>query len=127
VQIASMDDEDEMSVYRTMLSVLKILPHLDAETQQKVIRLVEEWGPKLECAETGATLVDDATIRAIVAEQRHGVSQGGMVAQSSPKQVHRGTGWQSPPKPEDRTRQFAVFDAMVDHMVGSANDTSKLR
>jgi len=89
--------------------------------------LVEEWGPKLECAETGATLVDDATIRAIVAEQRHGVSQGGMVAQSSPKQVHRGTGWQSPPKPEDRTRQFAVFDAMVDHMVGSANDTSKLR
>ena len=50
-----------------------------------------------------------------------------MVAQSPPKSVVRGTGWQSPPKPEDRSRQFAMFDAMVDHMVGSANDTSKLR
>ena len=36
VQIASMDDEDEMSVYRTMLSVLKILPHLDAEAEARM-------------------------------------------------------------------------------------------
>jgi len=27
--------------------------------------------------------------------------------------VVRGTGWQEPPKHEDRSRQFAVFDAMV--------------
>src|SRR6516165_4917789 len=117
-----------MSVYRTMLSVIRIMPHLDAETQQQIIRLVEEWGPKIECAESGATLVDDSTIRAIVAEQRHGVSQAGAIPQSGPRgPVVRGTGWQGPPKPEDRTRQFAVFDAMVDHMVGSVNDTSKLR
>lgn len=60
-----------MSVYRTMLSVIRIMPHLDHETQQRVIRLMEEWGPKIECAETGTTLVDDATIRAIVSEQRY--------------------------------------------------------
>ena len=115
-----------MSVYRTMLSVMRILPHLDAETQQQVIRLVEEWGAKIECAESGSTLVDDATIRAIVAEQRLSAPSS-MAKQGPSKPVVRGTGWQSPPKPEDRSRQFAVFDAMVDHMVGSANDTSKLR
>lgn len=115
-----------MSVYRTMLSVMRILPHLDAKTQQQVIRLVEEWGSKIECAETGTTLVDDATIRAIVAEQRL-TAPSSMVAQGPSQPVVRGTGWQSPPKPQDRTNDFRMFDAMVDHMVGSANDTSKLR
>jgi len=116
-----------MSVYRTMLSVIRIMPHLDPEAQQRVIRLLEEWGPKLECAETGRTLVDDATIRAIVAEQRPSAPASMVTQQAPPRPVIRGTGWQSPPKPEDRSRQFAMFDAMVDHMVGSANDTSKLR
>ena len=115
-----------MSVYRTMLSVIRIMPHLDPEAQQRAIRLLEEWGPKLECAETGGTLVDDATIRAIVAEQRL-TAPSSMARQSPPQPVIRGTGWQSPPKPEDRSRQFAMFDAMVDGMVGGANDTSKLR
>jgi hypothetical protein len=31
------------------------------------------------------------------------------------------------PRAEDRSRQFAVFDQMVDAMVGGPNDTSKLR
>jgi len=64
-------------------------------------------------------------MRAIVEEQRH-VSQPGWLKQSEPTgEVIRGTGWASPPKVEDRTNQFRIFDAMVDHMVGGPNEPVK--
>jgi len=102
------------------------MPHLDPEKQQAVIRVLEEAGPKIEVAEAGVTLVDDKVIRAIVAEQRHGVSQGGVIPQKGPSQpVVKGTGWQGKPKPEDRTNQFRIFDAMVAAQVGGPNEPVK--
>jgi|SRR6516165_805506 hypothetical protein len=39
----------------------------------------------------------------------------------------RGSGWVEPRKPDDRTKQFERFDAMVAAMVGGPNDTRKLK
>jgi len=51
-----------------------------------------------------------------------------LIPQSGPgKRVKRGTGWAPEPKAEDRSRQFAQFDRMVEGMVGGPNDTSKLK
>jgi len=117
-----------MSVYRTMMSVVKLMPHLTPELQQKAIQILEAYGPAVEAAEAGTTLVDDATIRAIVNEQRRGATPpSSMVPDKGSAPVKRGTGWQPEPKPEDRSNQFAQFDAMVAAQVGGPNDTSKLR
>src|SRR5262249_4614575 len=119
--------EQPKSVFRTMLSVIRMMPHLDAETQQEVIRMVEAWGPRIEAAESGTTLVDDATIRAIVADRQRGIGPSSMVPQKGPSQpVVRGSGWVEP-KVEDRSRQFAFMDDLVASMVGGPNDTSKLK
>jgi hypothetical protein len=110
-----------------MMGVVRIMPLLDGETQQKVIRMLEEWGPRLEAAENETTVVDDATIRAIVAEQRHGAtSPASAVPQKGPGQpVVRGTGWTEPRKWEPSKAQTEIFDAMVAHMAGGPNEPVK--
>src|SRR6516162_6069163 len=73
-----------------------------------------------------AKAVPDELIRDIVKDLRSGPGVPGWLPPSKPAQpVVRGTGLQSPPKPEDRSRQFAVFDAMVAHMVGGPNEPVK--
>ena len=75
-----------------------------------------------------AKAVPDELMRDIVKDLKHGPGEPGWLPPSKPAEpVQRGGGWQSPPKPEDRSRQFAIFDQMVDAMVGGPNDTSKLR
>ena len=70
--------------------------------------------------------VPDELMRDIVEDRKRGMTRG-WLPQLKSEPVHRGSGWQSPPKAEDGSRQFAQFDAMVAHMVGGPNDTSKLR
>jgi hypothetical protein len=73
-----------------------------------------------------AKAVPDDLMRDIVKDLRSGPGVPGWLPPSKPGEpVVRGTGWQSPPKAEDRSRQFAVFDAMVDHMVGGPNEPVK--
>jgi hypothetical protein len=75
-----------------------------------------------------AKAVPDDLMRDIVNDLKHGPGVPGLLPPSKPGEpVQRGSGWRSPPKPEDRSRQFAMFDQMVDAMVGGPNDTSKLR
>jgi hypothetical protein len=74
-----------------------------------------------------AKAVPDDLVRDIVKDLRAGPGVPGWLPPSRAEPVVRGTGWQSQPKPEDRSRQFAMFDQMVDAMVGGPNDTSKLR
>jgi len=69
--------------------------------------------------------VPTEVVQAIVEDQRHGVGVPGWLPPSKSEPVVRGTGWQSPAKVEDRSRQFAVFDAMVAHMVGGPNEPVK--
>ena len=73
-----------------------------------------------------AKAVPDELVRDIVKDLKHGPGVPGWLPPSKPGEpVVRGTGWQSPPKHEDRSRQFAVFDAMVSHMVGGPNEPVK--
>ena len=65
-------------------------------------------------------------VQAIVQDNRRS-SLPGWLPPPKTAPVERGSGWQSPPEPEDRSRQFAMFDQMVDAMVGGPNDTSKLK
>ena len=115
--------------------VMRLVPYMDTETQMKLLALVREYKVKLAAVEGGgmpasavqamADAIDDKTMRAIVEEQQH-VSVPGWLPPSKPGEpVQRGSGWQSPPKPEDRSRQFAIFDAMVSHMVGGPNEPVK--
>jgi hypothetical protein len=98
------------------------MPHLTAEGQQTVIRLLEEWGPRLEAAQDGTSVVDDATIRAIVAEQRLSTPSS-MVPEKGPGQpVVRGSGWTEPRKWEPSKAQTEMFDAMVAKMAGGPNE-----
>ena len=115
--------------------VMRLVPYMDTETQMKLLALVREYKVKLATVEGGgmpasavqamADAIDDKTMRAIVEEQQH-VSVPGWLPPSKPgESVQRGSGWQSPPKPEDRSRQFAQFDAMVAAMVGGPNEPVK--
>jgi len=72
-----------------------------------------------------AKAVPDELVRDIVRDLRAGPGVPGWLPPPKSEPVVRGTGWQSPPKPEDRSRQFAMFDAMVDHMVGGPNEPVK--
>ena len=72
--------------------------------------------------------VPDQLMADIVNDLRKGPGEPGWLPPSkSGGAMVRGSGWQSPPKYENRSRQFAMFDQMVDAMVGGPNDTSKLR
>jgi hypothetical protein len=64
-------------------------------------------------------------MRDIVADNRGGPSVPGWLPPRREREVERGSGWQDPPKVEDRSRQFAVFDAMVAHRVGGPNEPVK--
>jgi hypothetical protein len=63
-------------------------------------------------------------VQAIVQENKRSSLPGWLPPPKS-EPVVRGSGWQSLAKPEDRSRQFAMFDAMVDHMVGGPNEPVK--
>ena len=68
--------------------------------------------------------VPDELMRDIVEDRKRGMTPG-WLPQLKSEPVHRGSGWQSPPKLEDRSRQFAQFDAMVAAMVGGPNEPVK--
>jgi len=119
--------EAPKSVFRTMLGMMKWAAQQEPAVQQALIRVLEEWGPKIEAAENGMTLVDDATIRAIVADQRHGIDPRSAMPpkkESGPPVVQVAS---SEPAKDTRNPQTKIFDNMVDALVGTANDTSKLR
>jgi len=112
--------------------LVRLAPYMTLEQRQGLLDLIR----KLKAAEgtsampasavqAMADVIDDKTLAAIVQEQQH-VSVPGWLPPSKPGEpVQRGSGWQSPPKPEDRSRQFAIFDAMVSHMVGGPNEPVK--
>ena len=118
--------EAPKSVFRTMLGIMKFSAQQEPAVQQALIRVLEEWGPKIEAAENGMTLVDDSVIRAIVADQRHGLNPSSVMPPqkgSAPPTV------QAPSEPAKDTRspQTKIFDNLVEYWAGGANDTGKLR
>lgn len=116
-------------------TVARVFPYLDRETQQRVLALIREYKPKFAAMEAGgmpasavqamADAVPDKLVSEIVNDLRSGPGQPGWIKREPQREVQRGSGWQSPPKPEDRSRQFAMFDAMVAHMVGGPNEPVK--
>ena len=118
-------------------TVERLLPYLDRERLEAVLALVREYGPKIAAAEAGgmpASAVDemvkavpDELVRDIVNDLRKVPEPGwikdgvgdarGAPRENTPLKVERG----SPYGTE------AQFEAMVNSLVGSANDTSKLR
>ena len=113
--------------------LVNLAPLMTQEMQQSLLELVR----KLKAAESQACglpasaiadlkrAVPTELVQAIVEDQRHGVGVPGWLPPSKSEPVVRGTGWQSPAKVEDRSRQFAQFDAMVAHMVGGPNEPVK--
>jgi len=112
-----------------------LAPYMSLEQRQALLECIRKL-KAIEAAEAGVGLpasavvdltrcVDDKLMRDIVHDNRGGPSQPGWIKSESGKPVVRGSGWQDPPKPEDRSRQFAVFDAMVAHMVGGPNEPVK--
>ena len=113
--------------------LVNLAPLMTQEMRQELLELVR----KLKAAEGQACglpasaiadlerAVPTELVQAIVEDQRHGVGVPGWLPPSKSEPVVRGTGWQSPAKVEDRSRQFAVFDAMVAHMVGGPNEPVK--
>ena len=117
--------------------VMRLVPYMDTETQMKLLALVRETRVKLAAVEGGGLpasavsamveAVPDKLMADIVKDLRKGPGEPGWIKPERSEHVVRGTGWQSPAKPEDRSRQFAMFDQMVEAMVGGPNDTRKLR
>jgi len=117
--------------------LLRLVPYMDTETQMKLLALVKETRAKLAAVEGGGLpasavsamveAVPDKLMADIVNDLRKGPGEPGWIKPERSEPVIRGSGWQSPPKADDRTRQFAMFDQMVEAMVGGPNDTSKLR
>ena len=113
--------------------LVNLAPLMTQEMRQGLLDLIR----KLKAAEGQACglpasaiadlerAVPTELVQAIVEDQRHGVGVPGWLPPSKSEPVVRGTGWQSPAKVEDRSRQFAVFDAMVAHMVGGPNEPVK--
>jgi len=125
-----------MSRLREVLgTVARVLPYLDRETQERVLAVIREFKPKFAAIEAGgmpasavdamAQAVPDKLMAEIVHDLRKGPGEPGWIKREPQGEVKRGSGWQSPPKPEDRSQQFAVFDAMVAHMVGGPNEPVK--
>ena len=69
--------------------------------------------------------VSDKLMADIVKDLRSGVASPSGLLKGEP--IVKGSGWQGPPQPKDRTNEFRIFDRMVEAQVGGANDTSKLR
>ena len=112
-----------------------LAPYMSLEQRQALLECIRKL-KAIEAAEAGVGLpasavvdltkcVDDKLMRDIVHDNRGGPSQPGWIKQEGGRPVVRGSGWQSPPKPEDRSRQFEVFDRMVAHMVGGPNEPVK--
>jgi len=111
-----------------------LAPYMTAEQQQLLLECIRKlkaaeaqgssWLPQSAVSDL-VQAVPDTLMRDIVNDNRGGPSQPGWLPPPKSGPVVRGTGWQSPPKPEDRSRQFAVFDAMVAHMVGGPNEPVK--
>lgn len=115
-------------------TVARVFPYLDQETQQRVLALVREYQPKFAAIEAGipasavqamADAVPDKLMAEIVHDLRKGPGEPGWIKREPQGGVVRGSGWQSLPEHEDRSRQFAQFDAMVAHMVGGPNEPVK--
>ena len=113
-----------------------LAPYMSLEQRQALLECIRKL-KAIEATAQGSWLpgsavsdlvkaVPDTLMREIVNDQRHGVGMPGWLPRSkSEREPIRGSGWQDPPKPEDRSRQFAVFDAMVAHMVGGPNEPVK--
>ena len=88
----------------------------------------EGFSMPLSAVKAMCDVVPDRMMADIVREQKAGLSAPSGFGAPGPKgekPVERGSGWQDPPKPQDRSRQFEVFDAMVAHMVGGPNEPVK--
>jgi hypothetical protein len=117
---------------RRLQRLVNLAPLMTIEQRQALLELVR----KLKAAEgSGSWLpqsaiqkmtdaVPDELMRDIVEDRKRGMTPG-WLPQLKSEPVHRGSGWQSPPKPEDRSRHFAQFDAMVAAMVGGPNEPVK--
>jgi hypothetical protein len=113
--------------------LVNLAPLMTEEMQRKLLELIrklkaiEAQGSMLpnSAIQAMADAVPDDLMRAIVQDNKGGPSVPGWIKREPQGEVVRGTGWQSPPKPEDHSRQFAQFDAMVAHMVGGPNEPVK--
>src|SRR5262249_54606200 len=114
--------------------LVRLAPYMTLEQRQGLLDLIR----KLKAAEGTSAMpasavqamvdaIDDKTMRAIVEEQRHRPEPSGWLKPGPSEPVVRGTGWAPTPKPEDRSRQFQMFDDMVNYWAGGQNDTSKLK
>jgi hypothetical protein len=114
---------------------VNLVPFMSLEQRQALLECIRKL-KAIEAAEQGSWLpgsavsdlakcVDDKLMRDIVNDQRHGLGTPGWIKRESGKPEVRGSGWQDPPRAEDRSRQFEVFDAMVAHMVGGPNEPVK--
>jgi len=112
--------------------LVRLAPYMTLEQRQGLLDLIRKLkaaegtsAMPASAAQAMADVIDDKTMRAIVEEQRHRPEPGWFKPSGPSEPVVRGTGWQKAPKPEDRSRQFAMFDAMVEHMVGGPNEPVK--
>ena len=112
--------------------LVNLAPLMTQEMQQGLLDLIRKLKaadghgcglPASAIAEMEKAVPTDL-IREIVNDNKRSSLPGWLPPERS-EPVVRGSGWASPPKHEDRSRQFAVFDAMVDHMVGGANEPVK--
>ena len=112
-----------------------LAPYMTTEQRQALLECIRKL-KAIEATEQGSWLpgsavsdlakcVDDKLMRDIVNDLRSGPGQPGWIKPEGGRPVVRGSGWQDPPKAEDRSRQFEVFDAMVAHMVGGPNEPVK--
>lgn len=119
--------------------LVRLAPYMDQEQREGLLDLIR----KLKAADAAGAMptsavqsmvdaIDDKTMRAIVEEQRHR-PEPGWIKKPGPGPGEFGAKEKPEPsepvkrKPEDRTRQFAMFDAIVEHLVGGSNDCSKLK
>ena len=112
--------------------LVNLAPYMDREMQAKFLDLIR----KLKAAEaqgcglpaSAVAEMEKAVPTELIQEIVNDNKRTSLPAWLPPERsepVVRGSGWQCPPKPEDRSRQFAVFDAMVAHMVGGPNEPVK--
>jgi len=111
--------------------LVELAPHMTLDQQRALLDVVRKLkaaeGEGLPASATKAMtdVVDDKLMSEIVKDLGHGPGEPGWIKRERSEPVVRGSGWQSPPKPEDRSRQFAQFDAMVAAMVGGPNEPVK--
>jgi hypothetical protein len=110
--------------------LVNLAPLMTQEMRQGLLDLIRKLKaadgcrlPASAIAEMDKAVPTDL-IRQIVTDNRRSSLPGWLPPPKS-EPVVRGSGWQSPPKPEDRSTQFALFDAMVQHMVGAPNEPVK--